>query len=360
MLHFNCARNSFHMSASRVLTALEGFRHSQVLFAGVRLGVFEKLVALSPNALDVHTLAKHLNCISSSLERLLSTCAAMGLVDSPAAQKFCANQTTKTFLVRSSSQSLVGYVEHSMQLLWPLWNNLHESVKSNENAWEITFGKSKSDVFSSIYGDPQRTLRFAQAMQSFASMFAPRIVQGLHSELSRFMHFADVGGGAGVFAQALIHGLESCPKVSVCELKEVVQVAPELAGVESERIDFVAGNFLPVGTTVTDSLPRGVDAVILSRILHDWDDNQVNDILDCMARQLNQGQGLLIVEMLIDQPDDSLSARFQDLNMLIQTKGRERTIEQYRQLVEKRGFSFQASVILQESLMPSGILFIKE
>jgi O-methyltransferase domain len=77
---------------------------------------------------------------------------------------------------------------------------------------------------------------------------------------------------------------------------------------------------------------------VLSRILHDWDDDQAARILRNCRRSLPDDGRLLIVETVIhDGPDPTLRKLF-DLHMLVLLGGKERTEEEWRELLAAERF----------------------
>jgi acetylserotonin N-methyltransferase len=101
----------------------------------------------------------------------------------------------------------------------------------------------------------------------------------------------------------------------------------------SDRVRFITADFF------TDALPSG-DLYALGRILHDWDDTKTHALLAKIAAALPSGGGLLVAEALVnDDRSGPVYALMQDLNMLVCTDGRERTLTEYRRLLEAAGFS---------------------
>ncbi|MBC7939748.1 MAG: methyltransferase, partial [Chitinophagaceae bacterium] len=114
------------------------------------------------------------------------------------------------------------------------------------------------------------------------------------------------------------------------------------AGV-ADRCELVAGNFF-------ESVTPGADAYVLKTVLHDWDDEQCKLILSNCAKAMPPDARLLIVERLMpehfeDSPHDRGIARG-DLNMLIAQDGKERTLEQYKALLDAAGLHLKRSLKL--------------
>ncbi|MDQ6943460.1 MAG: ATP-binding protein, partial [Candidatus Eremiobacteraeota bacterium] len=69
-------------------------------------------------------------------------------------------------------------------------------------------------------------------------------------------------------------------------------------------------------------------------ILHDWDDDRSIAILRTCRRAVPQNGRLLVVESLVSSGNAASFARSQDINMLINMGGRERTEAEYRAALE--------------------------
>jgi hypothetical protein len=74
-------------------------------------------------------------------------------------------------------------------------------------------------------------------------------------------------------------------------------------------------------------------------IIHDWNDEQSETILQNLAKSAKPGGRVLLVESVVEE-DDSIPSmsKVMDLNMLAMTGGKERTAAEYAALFEKTGF----------------------
>jgi hypothetical protein len=93
-----------------------------------------------------------------------------------------------------------------------------------------------------------------------------------------------------------------------------------------ERIRFVPGNFF-------EDVPSG-DVYVLSRILHDWDDDRAGAILRTIRAGAPSEATVLILDSVIPEGNDPNGAKWLDLLMLVLAGGRERTESQWRALLE--------------------------
>jgi acetylserotonin N-methyltransferase len=101
----------------------------------------------------------------------------------------------------------------------------------------------------------------------------------------------------------------------------------------SARVEVMGGDFF------ADPLPKA-DLYSLGRILHDWSEEKILTLLRKAYDQLPAGGAVLVAEKLIDDNRSGPNwSQMQDLNMLLVTEGRERTLGEYAELLKSVGFS---------------------
>ena len=92
-----------------------------------------------------------------------------------------------------------------------------------------------------------------------------------------------------------------------------------------QRLDTLAGDFF-------EGVPEA-DLYLLKFILHDWDDESCVKILrNCRSAMRPQAR-VAVVEMVVDAAGEPGLAELQDLNMLVVTSGRERSLDEYDALL---------------------------
>ena len=98
------------------------------------------------------------------------------------------------------------------------------------------------------------------------------------------------------------------------------------------RLDLVPGDFF-------DHVPAGGDAYVLSRVLHDWDDDSASRILSTCRRSMDDGSRLLIADSVLPElaRDDPGAVRM-DVLMFLLLRSRERTEDEFRRLLAANGF----------------------
>ncbi len=290
------------LSPAHILDLIEAFRRSKTMFAAVELGIFD---GRRPE-----------DC--RELTRLLDACCALGLLtreggvyrNTPVADEYLRSEAPRT---------LSGYIKYSNRALYPMWGNLEDAVREGTPRWKQTFSLD-GPIFDSFFRDDAAKREFLLGMHGFGQISSPAVAQAF--DLSSFHRLVDLGGASGHLAQA-IHA--HYPTIE-CVVFDLPVVAEEFPGV-------IAGNFF------TDPLPRA-DLYSLGRILHDWGEEKISLLLRRIFAALPNGGALLVAEKILEEdPPGPVPGQMQSLNMLICTEGRERTLSQYRALLDDAGFT---------------------
>jgi acetylserotonin N-methyltransferase len=310
-----------------VLNLLQAFRASKVMFAAVSLGIFDALSA-GPKSLEV--LAQALKLNGDALERVLDACVGLGLLGRTN-QGYTNTNAASAYLCKDSPQRMTGYIRYSNEFLWKLWGNLEGAVRQGTNRWNETFGWD-GPIFSHFFRTEEAKREFLMGMHGYGLISSPQVVAAF--DLSSYPCLVDLGGATGHLAIAACERYPNLRAV-LFDLPEAATLAREIVGASSvaDRIDIVSGDFF------TDPLPQG-DLFALGRILHDWTDEKIVKLLSQIYRQLPSGGALLIAEKLLDEEKQGPHlAQMQNLNMLVCTEGKERTLSEYRALLTSVGFT---------------------
>jgi hypothetical protein len=99
------------------------------------------------------------------------------------------------------------------------------------------------------------------------------------------------------------------------------------------------------------AVPIGGDAYLLSRVIHDWDDERAIAILDACRRAIgNEGRVLLVERLMparVVASHAAQSSSLSDLNMMVMNGGRERTEAEYRELLDRAGLALARIVRIE-------------
>jgi acetylserotonin O-methyltransferase len=310
-----------------VLESLDGFRRSKAMFAALELGVFERL-ARGPARADA--LAKELSLNADAAERLLDACVGSGLLRKRDGA-YENLPVAATYLVRSSPQALVGYIDYSNRVGYRMWGDLETAIRTGGHLWETTYGL-KGGIFEHFFKTEAAKRDFLLGMHGMGMLSSPRVVEAF--DLGRFRHLVDLGGATGHLATEACRRYPGL-KATVFDLPPVIASAREFVASTpvADRVALAAGDFF------ADPLPPA-DLYSLGRILHDWSADKIRALLSKIFAALPPGGGLLIAERLLNEDKSGpLKAQLQSLNMLVCTEGKERSPAEYRALLQEAGFA---------------------
>jgi hypothetical protein len=99
----------------------------------------------------------------------------------------------------------------------------------------------------------------------------------------------------------------------------------------TDRCEIVSGSFF-------ESVPTGGDAYVFKHIVHDWDDSNVLQILRNVHAAMTPNAKLLVIEAIVPDDEREHFAKLLDLEMMVCGTGRERTADEYAELLRSAGF----------------------
>ena len=197
------------------------------------------------------------------------------------------------------------------------WQNLDFTLKTGNSAFEEIYGEKFFDYISTR---PEKLIIYHRAMAEYARDDYENICS-IH-DFSKHKSIIDVGGGLGV----LINNIADNNKNIDCYLFEKQEV---ISLVREKRINTLVGNFLV-------EIPKIADAIIMSRVLHDWSDDECSIILKNVYNALLNNGTLYIIENFSDKIEDNASLL--SLNMALMTKSYERTKSDFGKLLSHNNF----------------------
>ena len=302
----------------RVAGLVFGFFPAQVVQTLARLGVPD---ALGDGSLDLDGLAARTGAHPDALARLLR--AATGLDLTTRTPDGAYALTPGGQLLRTGVPGSIGNLAQLFcgDPVWRAWGELEWSVRTGEPSFEKLTGRS---AFDHMADDPTMNAIFTEAMAEGTRMAAAGIVAAC--DLTGVSTLADVGGGNGTLLAAF---LDAHP-----HLRGILFDSPSGAtAIVDDRCEVVTGDFFV-------SVPTA-DAYVMKSVIHDWDDERSVTILSRVREAMPAHGVLFLVEpVLRDDPEvlgDQRMLLMSDLNMLVCLGGRERTQEQFTDLLTAAG-----------------------
>jgi orsellinic acid C2-O-methyltransferase len=322
----------------RIGQLVNGFWTTQILNVAVQLGIPEQLAQGPKTATSIAQAAQ---AHPSSVFRLLRALHTLGVCRAVGEESF--ELTTAGHVLRPDvSRSLRGRALFAGDMLWQQYSDLAYVVKSGNTTQKIDTGP---DAFKKLSADPVRFDSFQRAMAEGSVRTARDAVA--HYDFSRFSSVLDLGGGYGGVLSVLLATNQTMTG-AVCDLAYLEEPASrylQQSGV-GERGKFVAGDFF-------ESVPSAYAAYLLKFIIHDWDDEYSLKILRNIHRAATSGSTLILLEQPIPErlstgPTDQAVIRA-DITMMT-IGSRERTVEEYRQLLAQAGWTLTRVVQVSPEL----------
>jgi hypothetical protein len=298
----------------RVLDLAHGAASTHILGALARLEIAD-LLAAGPRTLG--DLAAATGTEPDLLDRLLRAAVALGVLERSGESVATTEAGSCLRTGPGSLRDLVLMLSSPGQLR-PL-EYLTEAIRG-QPASEAALGQTIWDYYRE---HPGEGAAFNGAMSGVSAMIAGQVAAA--AAVSDCRRIVDVGGGHGTLLRALLATAPQARGV-VLDLPEVAATAPA-----AERIEFAGGSFLA-------SVPPGGDVYVLCHVLHDWDDAAAVGILGACRRAAPAGARLLIVEAVLGDQPGPVMPELLNLHMLVMSGGRERTRDQYRQLLDSAGW----------------------
>jgi len=299
---------------------------SQAIAVASRLGIPD---LLSSGPKTVTWLAEKLECDQDNLERLLFCLCDLGFFTSKSDEMIALNEVSE-FLKSDHPQSLaVPASIRSYEYDWKPWGELYNAVKNGGICFERVF---HTDFYSYLSQNPETDQLFNKVMGNITKLTLFDSVVALLN-LNDINHIVDVGGGKGDLIIKLLNKNEHL-KGTIFDRIYLESQAKELILEQKveNRCQWIGGDFF-------QEIPSG-DALILSEILHGWNDDRALKILNNCRKSLSKKGKLFLVERVLDSEGDSpnigdKSRNLINLTMAVFTGGKERTEGEFRKLLEE-------------------------
>ncbi|MDM8555642.1 methyltransferase [Desulfococcaceae bacterium HSG7] len=306
---------------------------SKPVYAAAELGIADML-AEGPKSID--ELALESRSHAPSLYRMMRALASVGIFSETEGKRFELTPMAEC-LKTGAMRSIVLLFESD----WSdkAWGCFTDSVKTGNTAFETAHGTPVSDWLEK---NPHAAQVFNEA-NAIKAVGSHRAIIDVY-DFSGIDKLTDVGGGTGALTvEILIANPLMCGVVA--DIPSVIEEARKIIrsrGLEN-RCETAECDFFK-------EIPAGSDAYLMSNILHDWPDERCVTILKNCRMAMKPESKLLIVEMIVPPGNRPSIAKLLDLEMLVTTGGKERTLAEFKILLESSGFKLSRIIDTQESI----------
>jgi hypothetical protein len=330
-------------SAGRLLELIVMRLISEALHAVAVLGVAD-LLASGPESAE--QLAAVTGSNEHSLRRVLRALAGIGVF---------AQDARGRFLLAPMGELLQRDVEGSLHSAAVFFGGewgakvdelFLRAVQTGESAGQMLSGGGSWIDWLQSDADLNRV--FNSMMTAFSTLHFTGVLEAY--DFSQYTRLVDVGGGHGRIISEILTmnpGLRGelfdLPHAFAGGLRTIEQ-----AGL-ADRCEVTSGDFFV-------RVPDGADVYLLSRVIHDWNDEKAVAILKVVRAAVATHGRLLLLETMLQPTVPPIYPLLADLNMLVRTGGCERTEAEYRSLFRAAGFELTQTIVTRA---PTGTTVIE-
>ncbi|MYW97342.1 methyltransferase [Amycolatopsis rubida] len=203
--------------------------------------------------------------------------------------------------------------------------NLLHSVRTGEPGYQKTFG---APLWTDTVAHPELVTGFEHLHEMFGAWSEPTVTGGF--DWASAKQVVDVGCGHGAVLRRLLLAFGHL-RATLVDLPEIVARAEQSLGEAGlgDRVSGAPGSYF-------DPLPEGADTYLLSLIVHQEPHERAVALLRRCADAAGSHGTVLVMQAPVT-PANRFAMTALDLRMLVTVGGRERTVDQYRDLFAEAG-----------------------
>jgi SAM-dependent methyltransferase len=306
----------------KVLSIAEGFFQSSILFALLKLKIFE-LIGDGEKTLD--ELASHLRAEPETLSRLLNGGVVLKLLQTTDGVSYSVERACQSSLLPSAGDNYLGDWIRNLDYCRLALSGLDEAVIS---------GLPTVDPSRHLGDDQQQTREFALGMHNYAALRGKELADYLDTSSSKTL--LDLGCGPGTYAFQLASRNPDL-QVYLLDLPDILNVAREVQArypIENQV------HYLPLDALASE-IPGSYDVVLISNILHMLGEDASRALIRRVYRSVNHGGSLIVqAQYMKDNRQGGRWPVFLDLvQMCTTSKGRNHSVAETMQWLRDAGFT---------------------
>lgn len=305
----------------RVLSIAERFFESSILFALLRLRIFERL---GDGSRTVQDLGAELAVEPDRLARVLRAGAAVGVLESDEGEHFRAAPEFQRVLGSPTEAGYLGHWLRNLDFFQTALSHLDQAVVTSEPTVALS---------ADLHSGGEQAEEFTMAMHDYAVLRGRELAKFL--DTSGCTSVLDVGCGPGTYAFQLGQ-VNPALELHLLDEPGVLKVAKQVEARYSLPNEV---RYLPVDLR-HDEVPGSYDLVLISNTLHMLGEAQSRVLLRRLYDAVNTDGSLVVQAQYLK--DDRLGNRWPVLLDLIQlcitSEGRNHTVAETRQWMEDAGF----------------------
>ncbi|MCL7044764.1 hypothetical protein MKW94_022082 [Papaver nudicaule] len=184
------------------------------------------------------------------------------------------------------------------------------------------------NIWTYLEGNPDQSQLFNEGMAGETRLLTKTLIEDCRDTFEGLDSLVDIGGGNGTTIKAIY---EAFPHIK-CTLYDLPHVIA--SSHDHPNVKKVPGDMFK-------SVPSA-QAMLLKLILHDWTDEECVNILKKCREAIPKETGkLIIVDVALEEKSQHELTKTRlilDIDMLVNTGGRERTADDWETLLKRAGF----------------------
>jgi hypothetical protein len=306
---------------------ISGYWVACSIHAVARLDIAD-LLSNGPKTLSELALASHSD--QKSLYRLLRAVTSVGIFEEQADGTFILNDLGSTLLsdVPGSAKpwALANLGEH-----YPAFGELTYGVQTGKVPFDHVHGVSLWDYYKQ---HPEAGVNLMKAMAGISGAVLKGIIDAF--DFTPYATIVDIGGGNGAMLFAVLNSSPKSKGIVFDEPYVVEATMKQIPESLKDRCTVSGGSFF-------EEIPANADLYMTKWVVHDWNDDEAIALLKVCHKAMPVGGKLLIIDAVI--PDDALNrphaGKLLDINVMAMATGKERTFNEFKNLLEKAGLIFK-------------------
>jgi C-methyltransferase len=284
---------------------------SRAIHAIANLGIADHM---SDKPRSVHELAQLTSTVPELLDRVLTFLTVYGL--------FTKNGDSYALTPLSaplrhdhpfSMKDVLSMVDESW---WQAFAHLETGLKTGTPAFNHQHG---TDFFNFLNNNPEKKMRFQKGISKLSTYDDKAIAQGFN--FGTYKSLIDIGAGQVGLTKAIA---TQYPSVAVTLFNLMIPM----------NDDSIDDHF----ATLTSA-----EAYLFKGFLHDFEDIKVKNILKNCWKHMPSNSSLIIAEQVIPPNNVPHTNRTMDIIMMVLVGGRQRTLDNWCELVETTGFKLKST-----------------
>ncbi|MBS1188828.1 MAG: methyltransferase [Rhodocyclaceae bacterium] len=326
----------------RLMQIGSAFWQSRALYVATRLDIAS---VLGNDELPAEDIAARVAAHPDATARLLRLLAAMGIFEESGPRTY-RNNKLSSFLRADNPQNVRAMIlmHNSEAMSRPWYEQLEGGVRQGESPFRLAHGE---ELYAYMDRHADFDALFSEAMDSVEALTGDSFATDF--DWSRFERIIDLGGSRGDKSLAILKRHPQLTALVVDRPQVIAQARQHWASHGSnglERLSFEAGDLLASIPPARD----GRDIYLLSAVLHGFDDDTCITALKNVASASASGASgapIALLEMVLPETRTDLAGASFDMQMFMGTRGRERTLEEWKSLFERSGLALREVVGLQ-------------